>query len=85
MFAPGHGHEPRERVCGGLVLPVPVGREQRLLDGVLGRREVGSTSHEDTQNPWADLLEEAVQRAHVCLTHVVPHWDRQDGARRPMP
>ena len=36
------------------------GGEQRLLDGVLGRREIGSATDEDTQDSGSELPQQLV-------------------------
>ena len=46
-LAPGHGDQPALGVPRRVVRPHPHGLDQRLLDGVLGRREVGSAADED--------------------------------------
>jgi hypothetical protein len=66
QLAAGDAQEPRLRVVGRVVRPVPDRLDERLLHGVLGRREVCSATDEDAQDLWRqrpDLL------VHVVLVH----------------
>jgi hypothetical protein len=55
QLAPRNGDQPAPRIVGWVFRPATGGLDQRLLNGVLGRREVGSTTDEDTQSLWAEL------------------------------
>ena len=62
VLARGDGHEPALRLVRQAVLrPPPERLDQRLLHGVLGRREVVSAADEDTEHLRTELLEQAVQ------------------------
>jgi hypothetical protein len=55
--SPGHGDQPAGGIGGRLVLPGGERTDQRLLHGVLGRREVGSATDEDAQHLGDELAE----------------------------
>ena len=49
------GDQPAARLVGELLGPRPVGLDQCLLDGVLGRCEVGAAPDQDTEHLRAEL------------------------------
>ena len=49
---------------GRLVLPRRQRPDERLLHGVLGRREVRTTTDEDAQDPWDELAELDLVHGH---------------------
>ena len=55
---PGSGHQPRLRVPRRVVRPGRPGRDERLLHGVLGRREVRSAPDEDTGHLGGEAAQE---------------------------
>ena len=64
-LAPGHGDQPALRVPRRVVRPDAHGLDQRVLHGVLGRREVGSATDEDAdhaggEGPQQGLVHRAV-------------------------
>ena len=60
-------------VSGHLVPPPGEGPDERLLHGVLGRREVRTATDEDAQDPWDEL-------AQLDLVH--GQWVKFGGAAR---
>jgi hypothetical protein len=52
---PGHGDEPGLGIGWGLGPPPDDGFDQCFLNGVLGRREVGSAADEDAEHRGNDL------------------------------
>jgi hypothetical protein len=52
---PGDGHQPALRLGRQLVGPAAYRLDERLLDGVLGRREVGSATDEDAEDLRAQV------------------------------
>ena len=62
-LAPGHRDQPALRVGGALIRPGQRGLDQRLLHGVLGRREVDSATDEDTDHRGRQLPQQ--QFVHV--------------------
>nr|BFF22481.1 hypothetical protein GCM10025732_04460 [Glycomyces mayteni] len=59
-LAPRDGDEPPLRVVGGVAVPAPQGLQERVLDGVLGRREVGSAADEDAQHLRGEVPQQVV-------------------------
>ena len=55
--SPGDGDQPALGFGGQLVLPSGERPDQRLLHCVLGRREVGSATDEDAQDPGDELAQ----------------------------
>ena len=71
--SPRDRDEPARGVGGQLVLPRGERPDERLLHGVLGRREVGTATDEDAQDPWDEL-------AQLDVVH--GHWVTVGGAVR---
>src|SRR2546430_893637 len=53
--SPSDRDEPPRGVGGHLVPPRRERPDERLLDGVLGRREVRTATDEDAQDPWYEI------------------------------
>lgn len=68
---PGDRDEPPRAVGGHLVLPRREGPDERLLDGVLGGREVSTATDEDAQDPGDE-------RSQLAAVH--GHWATLGGA-----
>ena len=51
---PRHGDQPAFGVPRRVVRPHAHGLDQRILHGVLGRREVGSATDEDPGSRWGE-------------------------------
>src|SRR5215471_6550262 len=64
---PRDGDEPSGRIGGWVVLPRGERACERLLYGVLGRREVGTATAEDAQHMGNELTKLEVDRRH-CVT-----------------
>ena len=68
---PGHRDQPSLRITGRVVRPGRQRLDDRLLDGVLGRREIGAATDEDVQ----DLGCQRTQKGCIdvsCIAHVDP-------------
>ena len=62
--SPRDGDEPPRRIGGWLVTPRGERSDERLLDRVLGRREVGAATDEDAQHPRDEPAELDVVHGH---------------------
>lgn len=61
-LAPRHGDEPALWIVRRIGGPAADHRAQSLLNGVLGRREVGSATDEDTQHSGYEFPKQAAER-----------------------
>jgi hypothetical protein len=62
--SPRNSDQPTRGIAGRLVGPVGNGSNERLLHGVLGRREIGSATDEDAQYPRDELTQLGI--VHGC-------------------
>ena len=67
--APGHGDQPALRVPRWVGRPDAHGLDQRVLHGVLGRREVGSAADEDPEHARREAPEQGLvhPRGHSVM------------------
>jgi hypothetical protein len=56
--------EPTLGIAGELVLPRRECPDEGLLHGILGRREVGTATDEDAQDPWDELAQLDLVHGH---------------------